>query len=104
MKSKILTFRKVLKDLEPSVFFIQESKYSETGQMKLGNNFIIFELVRKNRSGGGLALGCSKDLKPVLMREGNNEIEALSVNIFANKTKIRCCLAYGPQENENNNK
>ena len=104
MKSKMLTFRKVLKELEPSVFFIQESKYSETGQMKLGNNFIIFELVRQNRSGGGLALGCSKDLKPVLMREGNDEIEALSVNIFANKTKIRCCLAYGPQENENNDK
>ena len=104
MKSKILTFKKVLKDLNPSVFFIQETKYSETGQMKLGNNFIIFELVRQNKGGGGLALGCSKDLKPTLIREGTDEIEALSINIFANKIKIRCCVAYGPQESEKNDK
>ena len=51
MKSKILTFKKVLKDLNPSVFFIQETKYSETGQIKLGNNFIIFD---KTKEGVGL--------------------------------------------------
>ena len=56
--------------------------------MKLAEDFVIFELVRQNKGGGGLALGCTKDLKPTLIREGNDEIEALSINIFANKIKV----------------
>ena len=84
----------MLADLQPSVFFVQETKCSQVGQLKLGNNFVIFELVRQNRSGGGLALGCSKDLSPVWIREGNDQVEALSVDIFVRKMKIRCCVAW----------
>ena len=51
------------------------------GKLKL-NNYIIFELVRQNRDGGGrLALGCDTDLQPAWLREGNDEVEALSVEI-----------------------
>ena len=101
LKSKLLSFKKVLADLKPSVFFIQESKYKDAGQLKVGNNFIIYELLRENKSGGGLALGCAKDLNPAWVREGNDQVEALSVDIFPKNMKIRCCVAYGPQENDN---
>ena len=46
-----------------------------------------------------MALGCDKSLKPVWVREGDEEVEALSVDIFVKSMKIRCCVAYGCQEN-----
>ena len=60
-------------------------------------NYIIYELVRQGRDGGGLALGCDKDLHPAWVREGDDKVEALSVEIFLKKMKIRCCVAYGCQ-------
>ena len=46
----------------------------------------------------GLALGGVKDLKPVWVREGEEGVEVLSAHIFVRKMKIRCCVAYNPQE------
>ena len=99
LKSKLNTFRKVLVDLQPSMFFIQESKYKTTGRLKF-ENFEIFEMVRKHKDGGGLAIGCQKELKPVWVREGNDEVEALSIEITLKTMKIRCVVAYGVQEND----
>ena len=100
LRSKMTTFKKVISELQPSVFFIEETKYKDVGKLKL-NNYIIFELVRQNRDGGGgLALGCDTDLQPAWLREGNDEVEALSVEIFVRNMKIRCCVAYGCQEND----
>ena len=99
LKSKLTSFRKVLTSLQPSVFFIEETKYKDVGKLKV-ENYVIFELTRKNKDGGGLALGCSKDLQPVLLREGDDNVEALSVEIFVKDMRIRCCIAYGCQENE----
>ena len=58
LKSKTMTFKKVLAELQPSVFFIQETMFKHEGQLKLGNNFIVYELLRQNRNGGGLAEPC----------------------------------------------
>ena len=100
LNSKLFTFKKVLSELVPSVFFIQETKFKDIGHLKL-DNYVIFEKVRANKDGGGgLALGCVPELKPVWVREGPNDVEALSVNIFLRKLKIRCCVAYGCQESE----
>ena len=100
LNSKLFTFKKVLTELVPSVFFIQETKFKDIGHLKL-DNYVIFEKVRANKDGGGgLALGCVPELKPVWVREGPNDVEALSVNIFIRKLKIRCCVAYGCQESE----
>ena len=60
----------------------------------------IFELVRKSKAEGGLALGCDKSLHPVWVREGDDDVEALSVKITVKNMKIRCCTAYGCQEND----
>ena len=79
---------------------VEESKYKDEGKLKL-DNYVIFELVRKSRDGGGgLALGCEKQLHPVWVREGNDEVEALSVIISVKEMKIRCCIAYGCQETD----
>ena len=99
LKSKLTSFKKVLNDLQPAVFFLEETKYQESGRLKIGNNFHIYELIRQDSKGGGLALGCLKELNPVWVREGNDLVEALSVEIFFRNIKVRCCLAYGPQEN-----
>lgn len=99
LKSKIFTFKKVLDSLNPSVVFIEETKYKEEGKLKL-DNYIIFELVRESGDGGGgLAIACTEDLKPVMTRKGNDEAEALTVEISVEKMKIKCVAGYGPQEN-----
>ena len=97
LKPKLFTFKKVLLDLQPSVFFVQESKFKEEGKLKI-ENYVIFDLVRDSREGGGLVLGCVKELKPVLVRKGNEDVEAMSVDIFVKSMKIRCCVAYGARK------
>ena len=41
LKPKLKTFKKVLTDLKPSAFVIQESKYKEEGKLKF-NSYVIF--------------------------------------------------------------
>lgn len=98
LKNKLFTFKKMLAELKPSVFFVEETKYKEEGKLKI-DNFVIFELVRESKDGGGLALGCVKELNPVLVRKGDDEVEAMSVDIFVKTMRIRCVIAYGCQEN-----
>ena len=64
------------------------------------SNYVIFEKVRGERDGGGLAIGCIPELTLAWVREGEGPVEALSVNIFVKKFKIRCCVAYGCQETD----
>ena len=95
----MFTFKKVVDSLNPSIAFIEETKYKEEGKLKL-DNYIIFELVRESGDGGGgLAIACTEDLKPVMTRKGNDEAEALTVEISVEKMKIKCVAGYGPQEN-----
>ena len=98
--SKMNTFKKVMRELKPSVFFVEETKFKDAGKLKI-DNFHIYELVRENRDGGGgLALGVAKELNPVWVREGKEFVEAISVEISLKRLKIRCCAAYGPQESD----
>jgi hypothetical protein len=89
---KLYTVRKIISELQPSVFFVQETKYKDEGRIKLDKNNTIFELVRKSRNGGGLALSCDKLLHPVWVREGDDSVEALFVEISVKNTKIRCFI------------
>ena len=91
IKSKLLTFKKVISELEPSLFFIEETKLKNTGTLKM-ENYTIFELTRTSKNGGGgLALGCVKDLHPTWVWEGNDEVEALSIK----KTSFLGLLRWG---------
>ena len=49
-------------------------------------------------------MGVSKDLKSTLIKEGNDETEALSVKVFLEEIPVRAISAYGPQENANMDK
>lgn len=109
LKPKLPTFKKVISDLEPGLFFLQETKMRVAGQFQL-EGYKIFEQVRETLSvgrggvGGGLALGCLSVLKPVLVRDGGNTVEALSIIITVRQMKIRCCVAYGCQEYDKSEK
>ena len=94
LKSKLLTFKNVLEELKPSVFLLEETKFKESGKFKL-KNYVIYELVRKDRNGGGLALGVAVELQPAWVREGDDGVEALSVIISLKNMEIRCCVDYG---------
>ena len=101
--SKMMTFKKVLNDLKPSVFMVEETKFKESGKFKI-DNYIIYELTRQSKEGGGLALGVMKELNPAWVREGDDTVEALSVEITLKNMSIRCCVAYGCQENDKKEK
>ena len=76
-------------------------------QLKATNlcNYQVFELRRKKTaeeggkglSGGGLVVGALHDLRPVLVRQGDDEVECLTIEVTAGITKIRCVNGYGPQ-------
>ena len=91
LRSKLFSLKKVLNDLKPSVFFIEETKYKDAGRLKL-DGYLIFEKVRKSKvNGGGLAIGCVRELNPVWVREGEDEVRNM---------KNRFCVGYGCQEND----
>ena len=92
----------MLKDLQPSIFFVEETKMKRQGQIKSKNSekYVIYELIRKGRAGGGLAIGVVKELNPTWISEGDNMTEILTVQVNAQDFAIRCVAGYGPQEND----
>ena len=98
--SKLTSFKNTLNVLKPEVFFIEETKMKDEGKIEI-EDYDLFELVRKSRDGGGgLAIGCKKELQASWVREGDDKVESLSVDIFLKGIKIRCCVAYGCQETD----
>ena len=106
--SKMQAFDKVLFDTHPSVFMLQETKrklHAPKMNAKNLENYQVFELRRerareeggKGLNGGGLAVGALHDLKPMLVRQGDDDVECLTIEITAGQTKIRCVNGYGPQ-------
>ena len=54
--------------------------------------------MRSKKSGGGLAIGVLNELNPVWVREGEDKVEALSIQISVKEMNVRIINAYGPQE------
>ena len=100
--SKLQSFDDLLKTINPSVFFIQETKLKNQGKIKTeySKKYQIFELNRKEKAGGGLAIGALEEVKPVWISEGDDNVEILVVEIEIGEMKIRCICAYGPQETD----
>ena len=106
--NKLETFNKVLNDLTPSVFILEETKRKLADPpLKVSNlnNYQVFELRRekektdggKGLEGGGIAIGVLHQLNPVLTRQGDDEAECLSVEFSIDKQKFLCVAGYGPQ-------
>ena len=83
IKSKLFSLEKIVNDLKISFFCLQETHLKKEGSIKFrnSNNYQIYELVRKNKAGGGLALGVLNELNPCWIKDGGTEIEAMTVKI-----------------------
>ena len=88
-------------ELNPSVMCIQESKQKQMGKIKIqAKDHTVFELVRKDSNGGGLATIIKSDLNPVWIGEGDDKVELLIVEIHIENLPIRIINGYGPQETD----
>ena len=76
------------------------------GLIKFANSdkYQIYELIRGHKGGGGLALGIDKNLQSVWVREGEGEVEAITVVVTLKDVSVRVTNAYSPQEYDNKNK
>ena len=97
--NKLESFEKLLVDEVPSIFSLQETKASKPNQIKTESvrNYTVYELLRKKSGGGGLSLGVHKDLQPVWIAQGDDEVECLVVEVWVNEFPIRIVNGYGPQ-------
>ena len=95
-RSKWKSWRKVIKDTKASVFFVQETKCDQINMLKM-EGFIIFDKVRVNKGGGGVAVAAKRELNPILVSEAEDNIDAITININTRKINIYCTSAYGPQ-------
>ena len=102
LTSKLHSFDKLLNDLKPSVFCLQETKMKTQSRIKTENsrNYTIYELLRKSSRGGGLAIGVHNDLNSAWVSEGDDDVELLVVEVESTNFPIRIVNAYGPQEND----
>ena len=80
---------------------MQETKLkpNETISCEAVSSFQVYYRNRQSSQGGGIAIGVDKDFKSTLIREGENDTEAMSVKIFLKDFELRIITAYGPQEN-----
>ena len=98
-RSKWPTWKKIIRQSGASLWTMQETKCSQANQLKM-DDFIIFEKTRELKEGGGVAIAAKKNLNPVLTAEGNDEVEAISIDIHPSKIIISCTSAYGPQQRD----
>ena len=94
---------RVITESGANVWTMQETKCSQSNQLKM-EDFIIYDKVRGEREGGGIAIAAKKALNPVLIAEGENEVEAITIDIHPSKIIISCTSAYGPQQRDSTSK
>ena len=101
LNSKWQSFDKIIHDLNPCAFFLQETKLPTKQPFKSNTNeYVIFRLEREKSGGGGLALGVIQDLNPILIRMGTDATEAIAVKVNINQFEIRLVVGYGAQESD----
>ena len=99
LKSKKESLFNAINTFKASIVTIQETKQNKIGTIKLPG-YQTFERIRTNKSGGGLLTAVDEDLGPVLVYQGEDEIEILVVEADIGNKKIRIINGYGPQEDE----
>ena len=99
IRSKWPTWRKIVTQSGARLWTMQETKSAQANQLKM-DDFVIYERIRTNKEGGGVAIGAKKDLNPVLIAEGEENVEAISIDINLAKIVISCTSAYGPQQRD----
>ena len=99
MLSKLSSFENILRTENPSVFFLQETHFTQKGRIntKHSKKYKIYELLRTEKQRGGLAIGALYEVDPVLISEGDDDIEILVVQIEVNGFPIRCICVWAPR-------
>ena len=106
LQSRLLSLSDVLNKLKPKLWCLQETHMRKPGNIKFSgsNLYQIYELTRSDKGGGGLAVGVSKELQSVWVRQGEGEVEALTVMVTVSGLSVRVTNAYGPQEYDSTEK
>ena len=106
IKCKLQSFNHILNKLKPQIWSMQETKLKnkEVLNTEATKNYQIYYLNRKTSEGGGLAIGVDKNIESILIREGDDIIEAVVVLVMIATVPVRIIAAYGPQENANKEK
>ena len=99
-KSKWASLQRWVRMKSPLILSLQETKFQVLGKHNLPG-YIAYEHLRSEKTaGGGIFLAIEKGLSPALVRDGGQNIEAITVDISVKKMQITCVTAYGPQEKE----
>ena len=102
--SKWATVKRLIRVKSPSILSLQETKFRISGRHKL-DGYVTYEHLRKEKTaGGGILLAVLQELKPALVRDGGENVEALTVEIKMKQMQVICSTAYGPQENDSKHK
>ena len=90
----------MLSDLNPKIWALQETQMQLPGKIIFqgSESYQIYELTRSSRGGGGLATRVSKSVQSVWVRQGEGEVEALTVMVKVSGLYVRVTNGYGPQE------
>ena len=96
LKSKIESLKSEIKELNAAIFTIQETHHTRKGVFKL-ENYDIFEAIRKKHNGGTM-IGVNKALRPLLIKDYDDEFELIVVEVKIRNKEIRIITGYGPQE------
>ena len=106
--SKLESLEYVLCVEKPSVICLQETKLGRPHRIKTpsSGHYTWYELHRtksaeKGEKGGGLAIGVLNLLQPSWISEGDDNAEALTVEVWLDGFPVRIVCAYGPQEYDN---
>ena len=107
LSKKLESLENLIVTEHPSVMFFQETKLNRSGRKKTPNskNYTWYELNRtksaeKGENGGGIAIGVINDLNPSWISEGDDDTEALTVEIWVEGFPVRLICGYGPQESD----
>ena len=73
-RSKWPTWQKVIREAGANIWTMQETKCVQKNQLKM-DDFVIYDRVRGDREGGGIAIAAKKDLNPVLFAEGEEDVK-----------------------------
>ena len=101
INAKKESFYSLINRFKPSAITVQESKMNKPGMIKIPG-YQVFEKVRKNRKGGGILTAAVDDIKPILVSNGEDGNEILTIQVEIGSKKLRIINAYGPQEDDEN--
>ena len=103
-KSKWPSVKRWIRMKSPAILTLQETKFQVAGRHTLDGYFVYEHLRSEKTAGGGIFMAVVKELNPSLVRDGGDDVEALTVDINVKKMQISCSTAYGPQEKDSRTK